>query len=80
MLDDGKPANAAEAFAANYQTDPRGERAPDSLYYLGASLVALKKPADACKVYDEFDAAYGATADAALKDRVAASRKTARCK
>ncbi|WP_420141574.1 tetratricopeptide repeat protein [Sphingomonas sp.] len=79
-LDAGRPANAAEAFAANYQTNPRGERAPDSLFYLGESLVKLNKPTDACRVYDEFTAAYGSTASASLKDRVAAARKTAKCK
>jgi TolA-binding protein len=79
-LDAGRPANAAEAFAANYQTNPRGERAPDSLLYLGDSLVKLDKNTDACRVYGEFDAAYGATASASLKSRVAAARKTANCK
>jgi TolA-binding protein len=79
-LDAGRPANAAEAFAANYQTNPRGERAPDSLFYLGQALAKLDKAADACRVYDEFDAAYGATAEAGLKSRVAAARKTANCK
>jgi TolA-binding protein len=79
-LDAGRPANAAEAFAANYQTNPRGERAPDSLYYLGESLTKLGKSSDACRVYGEFDSAYGTTASASLKSRVAAARKTADCK
>lgn len=79
-LDDGQPATAAEAFAANYQRDPKGERAPDSLYYLGQSLVALKKPADACRVYDEMDSAYGATLSASLKTRETTARKEAKCK
>jgi TolA-binding protein len=79
-LDANRPANAAEAFAANYQTNPRGERAPDSLYYLGQSLSKLNKDSDACRVYGEFDAAYGATASDSLKSRVAAARKTANCK
>lgn len=79
-LDDGNPATAAEAFAANYQTNPRGERAPDSLYYLGQALVQLKKPADACRVYDELDAAYGDKVVGSLKTRVIAARKEAKCK
>jgi len=79
-LDDGNPATAAEAFAANYQTNPRGERAPDSLYYLGQALMQLKKPADACRVYDELDAAYGDKVAASLKTRVTAARKDAKCK
>lgn len=79
-LDAGQPARAAEAFAANYQTNPRGERAPDSLFYLGQSLAKLNKNADACRVYDEFTAAYGSTAEAGLKTRVATARKSANCK
>ena len=47
FLYDGQPAKAAEAFYANYQKMPRGERAPDSLYYLGQSLMALKPPKSA---------------------------------
>ncbi|MEO7825904.1 MAG: outer membrane protein assembly factor BamD, partial [Allosphingosinicella sp.] len=31
-LDAGKPATAAKAFLANYQANPKGERAADSLY------------------------------------------------
>jgi TolA-binding protein len=79
-LDDNKPAAAAEAFYANYQKMPRGERAPDSLYYLGQSLVALKKPADACKVYDELLDVYGEKINATLKDRIAKGRSDAKCK
>ena len=79
-LDDGQPARAAEAFAANYQTNPRGERAPESLYYLGQSLMALKKPADACRVYDELASAYPDKVEGALKARVTAARADAKCK
>jgi TolA-binding protein len=79
-LDDGKPAAAAEAFYANYQKMPRGERAPDSLYYLGQSLVQLKKPADACKVYDELLDVYGEKIAGSLKERVAKGRTDAKCK
>ncbi|MEH3105964.1 MAG: tetratricopeptide repeat protein [Sphingomonas fennica] len=78
-LDDGKPAIAAEAFYANYQKMPRGERAPDSLYYLGQSLVRLKKNAEACKVYDELTDVYGATLKEPLKGRVATARTEAKC-
>jgi len=79
-LDDGKPAAAAEAFYANYQKMPRGERAPDSLYYLGQALVQLKKPADACKVYDELLDVYGEKIAGSLKERVAKGRTDAKCK
>ena len=42
-LDDGKPALASGAVYENYQKKPRGERAPDSLYFLSTALVQLKK-------------------------------------
>lgn len=79
-LDDGKPALASVAFYDNYQKQPRGERAPDSLYYLGVALTRLKKPADACKVFDEFNDVYGGTASASLKAQVAKGRTDAKCK
>lgn len=79
-LDDNHPATAAEAFAANYQTNPRGDRAPESLYYLGQALMQLKKPADACRVYDELDSAYGDKLPDTLKARAAAARRDAKCK
>jgi TolA-binding protein len=78
-LDEGKPALASVAFYDNYQKMPRGERAPESLYWLGVSLTRLKKPADACKVYDEFGDVYGATAPVSLKTQVAEGRKAAKC-
>lgn len=78
-LDEGKPALASVAFYDNYQKMPRGERAPESLYWLGVSLTRLKKPADACKVYEEFGDVYGATAPASLKTQVAEGRKAAKC-
>lgn len=78
-LDDGKPALASVAFYDNYQKQPRGDRAPDSLYYLGVALTRLKKPADACKVFDEFTDVYGATASATLKSNVAKGRADAKC-
>ena len=78
-LDGGKPAMAAEAFYSNYQKMPRGERAPDSLYFLGQALVQLKKPAEACKVYDELRDVYGATIAEPLKSRVSKARADAKC-
>ncbi|MGF7149469.1 TolA-binding protein [Sphingomonas zeicaulis] len=79
-LDGGKPELAASAFLQNYQQNPRGERAPDSLYYLGQSFIQLKQPAKACQVYDEFNEVYGGTATAALKAQVAKGRTSAKCR
>ena len=79
-LDDGKPAAAAKVLLANYQNNPKGERAADSLYFLGQSLVALKKPADACKAYDELEDVYGTTMRAWLKQQLPAARAQAKCR
>ena len=79
-LDDGKPSLASMAFYDNYKKMPDGERAPDSLLYLGQALVKLNKPADACKVYGELTDVYGAKMSAAMKADVARGRTTAKCK
>jgi TolA-binding protein len=78
-LDEGKPGLASVAFFENYQKNPKGERAAESLYWLGISLTKLKKLPDACKVYQEFDDVYGASAPAPLKAKVAAGRADAQC-
>jgi TolA-binding protein len=78
-LDEGKPALASVAFYDNYQKNPRGDRAAESLSWLGTALLRLKKPADACKVYTEFDEVYGAKAAADLKARVSKGRADAKC-
>lgn len=79
-LDAGRPATAAKTFLSNYQTDPKGERAADSLYFLGQSLVALNKPADACKAYDELQDVYGTNMRAWLKQQLPAAREQAKCR
>lgn len=79
FLDEGKPALAAETFYQNYQKWPKGERAPESLYWLGVALTQLKKPADACKVFAELNDVYGATMPAGLKTQVANGRRQAKC-
>ncbi|HWK35982.1 tetratricopeptide repeat protein [Sphingomonas sp.] len=78
-LDEGKPSLATLAFYDSYKKFPDGERAPDSLLYLGQALVALKKPADACKVYSELDSVYGSKLSATMKADVAKGRATAKC-
>ncbi len=78
-LDEGKPALASVAFYDNYQKNPRGDRASESLYWLGISLTKLKKLGDACKVYSEFSEVYGASASSDLKARVAKGRANANC-
>ncbi|HEX8579645.1 MAG TPA: tetratricopeptide repeat protein [Allosphingosinicella sp.] len=79
-LDDGNPTAAARVLFANYDSNPKGERAADSLFFLGQALLALKKPAEACKAYDELQDVYGATMRDWLKERLPAARTAAKCK
>ena len=60
LLDKGDARSAATALLANYRSNPGGERASDSLYYLGQALMKLGQPGQACKAYGELDAVYGA--------------------
>jgi TolA-binding protein len=77
--DEGKPALASVAFYDNYQKAPRGERAADSLTWLGQSLIKLKKTADACKVFDELNDVYGSKLTPDQKARAAKGRADAKC-
>jgi TolA-binding protein len=77
--DEGKPALASVAFYDNYQKMPKGERAPESLYWLGQALTKLKKMPDACKVYAELDEVYGAKIGADLKAKATKGRADAKC-
>jgi TolA-binding protein len=79
LLDKGEPRAAAEALLANYRSNPRGERAPDSLYYLGQALMQLNQPEQACKAYAELEAVYGASLRAELKRLLPAAKADARC-
>ena len=79
-LDDGKPALASVALYENYQKRPRGERAPDSLYFLSTALVQLEKKDDACRVLAEMQDVYPEVASGRLADRVASGKAAANCK
>lgn len=78
-LDDGKPALASVAFYENYQKRPKGDRAAESLAWLGEALIQLKKPADACKVYAELEQVYGAGLSASQRGMMDKGRARAKC-
>ncbi|WP_419827520.1 tetratricopeptide repeat protein [Sphingomonas sp.] len=78
-MDDGQLSTAADAFLTSYKKFPRGERAPDSLYYLGVTLTKLKKGTQACQVFDELRDVYGATINPTLKGRITTARADAKC-
>ncbi len=77
-LDDDKPATAARILLANYQENPRGERAADSLYFLGQSLARLNRRTEACRVYAELEQVYPNMRDF-LRQRLPQARTDARC-
>jgi TolA-binding protein len=79
LLDDGKPAAAAKILFANYEADPKGERAADSLFYLGQALTRLKKNGEACQVYAELQEVFGAGLRDSLKKDLPGARKAAGC-
>jgi TolA-binding protein len=78
LLDDNKPAAAARIFLANYESNPRGERAADSLYFLGQALTRLNRRTEACRVYDELERVYPQMRDF-IRSRLPQARTAARC-
>jgi TolA-binding protein len=80
LLDKGQPNEAAKVLLANYRNNPGGERAPDSLYYLGQAAMKLGQPAQACNVYAELDAVYGAKISPDLKKLENDAKTAANCK
>jgi TolA-binding protein len=79
QLDKGDARTAAATLLANYRSNPGGERAPDSLYYLGQALMKLGQPAQACKAYGELDAVYGAKVRPDLKKLETDAKSQAQC-
>jgi TolA-binding protein len=79
LLDKGDARGAAAALLANYRNNPGGERAQDSLYYLGQALMKLGQPGQACKAYAELDAVYGAKVRPDLKKLENDAKSQAQC-
>jgi TolA-binding protein len=79
LLDKGQPRAAAEALLGNYRRDPKGERAQDSLFYLGQSLVKLGQSGQACKAYKELEEVYGSSLRAPLKSSLPNAKAEAKC-
>ena len=79
-LDDKKPATAVKIFYDNYKNDPRGDRASDSLFFLGSALTDLNKSAEACEAFGELTKAYPDAATGRLADRLVVGRSRAKCK
>jgi len=79
LLDKGDARGAAEAFLANYRSNSKGERAQDSLYYLGQALMKLGQPGQACKAYAELESVYGSKVRPDLNKLLTTAKSEAQC-
>jgi len=71
-------ADAAGSYLGAVRGWPQTSWAPDAVLKLSRSLVALKKPADACKTLDELARRYP-KAPAAITSKAASTRVQAKC-
>jgi TolA-binding protein len=78
-LDDGQPRLAAPYFLENYQSDPVGARAPDSLLFLANAMIALEDTTRACRALAEFSEKYPALATGRLRDQYDRDRRSVTC-
>ncbi len=78
-LDDGKPANATEVFVRNYQELPNGDRAADSLFFLGIALTELNYNDRACLAFEELEEVYGENLRSTIREQVPDARAAANC-
>jgi tol-pal system protein YbgF len=74
----GAHANAASAYIGAIRGWPQTSWAPDAVVELSRSLIALKKPADACQTLAELGRRYP-KAPPAVMNRAAAARTQAKC-
>lgn len=79
FLDDNMPKEAAQWFLKNYQANKAGDRAPDSLLYLGASMIAMGDTKRACIALAEFAETYPLIASGRLASDYQANRAKVKC-
>lgn len=79
FLDDNLPDEAARWFLRNYQANKTGDRAADSLLYLGASMIAMKDTKRACIALAEFGDTYPLVAAGRLANEYQANRAKVKC-
>ena len=79
LLEDGKAREAASWFLQNYQGNKQGERAPDSLLFLGEAMGRLKDTNRACIALAEFADTFPREAAGRLKAQYDATRASVKC-
>lgn len=80
ILDDGRPSAAIKVLYDNYKNHADGERAPESLFYLGVALSRIDKNTEACQSFKALADAYPEAVKERLSDRLAEGRAAAKCK
>ena len=78
-LDDGKTATAAKVLYENYRLRPTGDRAAESLAWVGESLIRLNRFKDACLAYDELDEKFSSGMAANVREMMTKGRVRAKC-
>jgi TolA-binding protein len=78
-LDDGKPGTAAQWFLQNYLGDKKGDRAPDSLLYLGVAMTRINDTKRACGAFAELRDAYPSEIAGRLKGAYDTAIKGVKC-
>jgi len=78
-LDDKKPAIAAKLFYENYRERPKGDRAAESLAWVGESLIQLNRLKDACLAYEELSEVFAADMPSNVRDMMTKGRTRAKC-
>lgn len=79
FLDDRMPEDAARWFLKNYQANKAGDRAPDSLLYLGVSMIEMKDTKRACIALAEFSDTYPLIAAGRLATEYQTARAKVKC-
>lgn len=79
FLDDKMPEEAGKWFLRNYLANKAGERAPDSLLYLGKAQIALKETRKACIALAEFADTYPLVAAGRLADEYRSTLAQVKC-
>lgn len=77
--DDGKVTLAAKTLYENYRLRPTGDRAAESLVWLGESLIQMKRLKDACLAYESLSDEYGTKLSATQKSMMEKGRARAKC-
>ncbi len=78
-LDDGKPSMAAKVLFENYRLRPKGDRAAESLAWVGEALIQLNRLKDACLAYDELNDTFSGSMTPTVRDMMAKGRVRAKC-